>query len=89
MGFRSDHEKHRGACRVYLGVAIDPSRKAGISIGRREGIYLYDYNENKYANMASKAINNNLGYGIPKMLMLSRTNSKTYTRCMAVSPSLS
>jgi taurine--2-oxoglutarate transaminase len=37
-----------------------------MAIKRGEGIYLYDYNGNKYVDMTSQAINNNLGYGIPQ-----------------------
>lgn len=49
-------------------------RKSSISIARGEGIYLYDYKGNKYIDMTSQAINNNLGYGIPEPVLNSITH---------------
>lgn len=51
---------------VYTWGATDPSRKSAMAIERGEGVYLFDYNGNKYIDMTSQAINNNLGYGIPQ-----------------------
>jgi len=54
---------------IYTWGATDPARKGSIPIERGEGIYLYDYSGNKYIDMTSQAINNNLGYGIPKPIL--------------------
>ncbi|KAL4431534.1 hypothetical protein ABPG74_017239 [Tetrahymena malaccensis] len=59
---------------VYTWGATDPMRKSSISIARGEGIYLYDYKGNKYIDMTSQAINNNLGYGIPEPVLNSITH---------------
>ena len=59
---------------VYTWGATDPSRKAAMPIQRGEGVFLYDYNGNKYYDMTSQAINNNLGYGIPKPILDAITN---------------
>ena len=59
---------------VYTWGATDPMRNAAIPIKRGEGVYLFDYNGNKYIDMTSQAINNNLGYGIPKPILDSITN---------------
>lgn len=49
-------------------------RNAAIPIKRGEGVFLYDYNGKKYYDMTSQAINNNLGYGIPKPILDAITN---------------
>jgi 4-aminobutyrate aminotransferase-like enzyme len=59
---------------VYTWGATDPSRKAAMPIQRGEGVFLYDYNGNKYYDMTSQAINNNLGSGIPKPILDAITN---------------
>ena len=59
---------------VYTWGATDPMRNAAIPIKRGEGVYLFDYNGNKYIDMTSQAINNNLGYGIPKPILDAITN---------------
>lgn len=38
---------------VYTWGATDPMRNAAIPIKRGEGVYLYDYNGNKYIDMTS------------------------------------
>ena len=50
---------------VFTWGATDPSRKSAMAIERGEGVFLYDYSGNKYIDMTSQAINNNLGYSIP------------------------
>ena len=59
---------------VYTWGATDPMRNAAVPIKRGEGVYLYDFNGNKYIDMTSQAINNNLGYGIPKPILDAITN---------------
>jgi taurine--2-oxoglutarate transaminase len=59
---------------VYTWGATDPMRNSAIPIKRGEGVYLFDYNGNKYIDMTSQAINNNLGYGIPKPILDAITN---------------
>ena len=59
---------------MYTWGATDPSRKAALPIARGEGIYIYDYNGKRYADMTSQAVNNNLGYGIPKPILEAITN---------------
>ncbi len=54
---------------VYTWGATDPSRNSAMAIKKGEGVYLFDYNGNKYIDMTSQAINNNLGYGIPKPIL--------------------
>lgn len=59
---------------VYTWGATDPMRKSSMAIAKGEGVYLYDYSGNKYIDMTSQAINNNLGYGIPKPILDAITN---------------
>jgi 4-aminobutyrate aminotransferase-like enzyme len=59
---------------VYTWGATDPMRNAALPIKRGEGVYLYDYSGKKYTDMTSQAVNNNLGYGIPKPILDSITN---------------
>ena len=59
---------------VYTWGATDPMRNAAIPIKRGEGVYLFDYSGKKYIDMTSQAINNNLGYGIPKPILDAITN---------------
>lgn len=59
---------------VYTWGATDPSRNSAMAIKKGEGVYLFDYNGNKYIDMTSQAINNNLGYGIPKPILDAITN---------------
>lgn len=54
--------------------ATDPMRKSAIPIKRGEGVFLYGYDGKKYYDMTSQAINNNLGYGIPKPILDAITN---------------
>ena len=58
---------------VFTWGATDPMRKAAIAFERGEGIYLYDYSGKKYIDFSSQAINNNLGYSIPKQVLESVT----------------
>ena len=53
---------------VYTWGATDPSRDSAIAFERGEGVYLFDYSGKKYIDMSSQAINNNLGYGCPKIV---------------------
>ena len=59
---------------VYTWGATDPARKSAMAIKKGEGVYLFDYSGNKYIDMTSQAINNNLGYGIPKPILDAITN---------------
>jgi taurine---2-oxoglutarate transaminase len=59
---------------VYTWGATDPSRNSAMAIKKGEGVYLFDYNGNKYTDMTSQAINNNLGYSIPKPILDAITN---------------
>lgn len=54
---------------VFTWGATDPFRKAAIPISKGEGVYIYDFSGNKYIDMTSQAINNNLGYGIPQPIL--------------------
>jgi taurine--2-oxoglutarate transaminase len=51
---------------IYTWGATDPMVKAAVPIKKGEGIYLIDYNDKKYIDFSSQAINNNLGYTIPE-----------------------
>jgi len=59
---------------IYTWGATDPMRKSAMAIAKGEGVYLFDYSGKKYIDMTSQAINNNLGYGIPKPILDAITN---------------
>lgn len=48
--------------------ATDAARAGATPVKRGEGIYLYDYEGNKYIDLSSQAVNNNLGYTIPEQI---------------------
>lgn len=62
---------------VFTWGATDPMREAAKDFKRGEGIYLYDYAGNKYIDFSSQAINNNLGYTIPKTVLDAITKQLT------------
>jgi taurine--2-oxoglutarate transaminase len=59
---------------VYTWGATDPMRKAALPIAKAEGVYVIDFNGKKYIDMTSQAMNNNLGYTIPKSILDAITN---------------
>jgi taurine--2-oxoglutarate transaminase len=62
---------------VYTWGATDPMRKSSVAFKRGEGIYLVDYNDKKYIDFTSQAVNNNLGYTIPESVLAAITKQLT------------
>ena len=57
-------------------------RKAAVPFQKGEGIYLYDFEGNKYVDMTSQAIQNNLGYTIPKSVLKSINHQLKTLTCL-------
>jgi 4-aminobutyrate aminotransferase-like enzyme len=54
---------------VYTWGATDATREGAFAIKRGEHIYVEDFEGKKYIDLSSQAINNNLGYTIPKPVL--------------------
>ena len=49
-----------------------------IPVERAEGIYFYDYDENRYTDMSSQLVNSNLGFGNRDIIEAIKEQSEKY-----------